>query len=71
MLLAYHPEQDVLGAQNAGMPAVWVNRSEQSWAEALVASQAGEYSRSDASLVQKREFFTCAQLTELLDPLKC
>jgi FMN hydrolase / 5-amino-6-(5-phospho-D-ribitylamino)uracil phosphatase len=66
-----HPEQDVLGAQNAGMPAVWVNRSEISWTEALVASQSGEYSRSDASLLQKRNFFTCAQLTELLAPLQC
>jgi len=70
-----HPEQDVLGAQNAGMSAVWVNRAQISWADAQSASQAGEYSRSDPMLIekwrQKHDFFTCAQLTELLDPLAC
>lgn len=66
-----HPEQDVLGAQNADMPAVWVNRVDLSWADALAQSRTGEYSRSDPDLVQKRAFFTCAQLTALLDPLGC
>ena len=70
-----HPEQDVLGAQNAGMLAVWVNRAQISWDDAVSSSQAGEYSRSDPALIEKwvkkRGFFTCAQLTELLDPLAC
>jgi FMN hydrolase / 5-amino-6-(5-phospho-D-ribitylamino)uracil phosphatase len=66
-----HPEQDVLGAQNADMPAVWVNRLDLSWADALAQSRTGEYSRSDPNLTQKRGFFTCAQLTALLEPLAC